>query len=121
MAASTGPKVAYIGYVSATVEQVFHPDAEVVGDIGTTVAALGTALHQRVKPAPEFLTLRDDILGHINERSEDARFPVIPQRLVHDVRKVMPEDGIVCLDNGMYKIWFARNYRTTVANTLLLH
>jgi len=32
----------------------------------------------------------------------------------------MPEDGIVCLDNGMYKIWFARNYRTAVANTLLL-
>ena len=32
----------------------------------------------------------------------------------------MPEDGIVCLDNGMYKIWFARNYRTHVANTLLL-
>ena len=32
----------------------------------------------------------------------------------------MPEDAIVCLDNGMYKIWFARNYRTKVANTLLL-
>src|SRR5258708_15322147 len=32
----------------------------------------------------------------------------------------MPEDGIVCLGNGMYKIWFARNYRTRVANTLLL-
>jgi acetolactate synthase I/II/III large subunit len=43
-----------------------------------------------------------------------------PQRLVHDVRSVMPADGIVALDNGMYKIWFARNYRTTVANTLLL-
>jgi acetolactate synthase-1/2/3 large subunit len=27
---------------------------------------------------------------------------------------------MVCLDNGMYKIWFARNYRTHVANTLLL-
>jgi acetolactate synthase-1/2/3 large subunit len=36
------------------------------------------------------------------------------------VRNVMPEDGIVCLDNGMFKIWFARNYRTHVANTLLL-
>jgi acetolactate synthase-1/2/3 large subunit len=32
----------------------------------------------------------------------------------------MPQDGIVCLDNGMFKIWFARNYRTRVANTLLL-
>ena len=50
----------------------------------------------------------------------EDRFPVTPQRLVHDVRQVMPSDGIVCLDNGMYKIWFARNYRTYVANTLLL-
>jgi acetolactate synthase-1/2/3 large subunit len=115
-----GPKVAYVGYVSATVEEVFHPDAELIGDIGTSVSALADALHQRVKPDPEFLRLRDDIHAHINERADDDRFPVIPQRLVHDVRSVIPEDGIVCLDNGMYKIWFARNYRTTVANTLLL-
>ena len=32
----------------------------------------------------------------------------------------MPDDGIVALDNGMYKIWFARNYRAPVSNTLLL-
>jgi acetolactate synthase-1/2/3 large subunit len=32
----------------------------------------------------------------------------------------MPKDGILCLDNGMYKIWFARNYRTDMSNTLLL-
>ena len=120
MGSSGGPKVVYVGYVSATVEQVFHPDAEVIGDIGTTVTALADALHQRVDAAAEFTKLRDEIRAHINERAEDNRFPVIPQRLVHDVRKVMPEDGIVCLDNGMYKIWFARNYRTTVANTLLL-
>lgn len=43
-----------------------------------------------------------------------------PQRIVHDVREVIPPEGIVALDNGMYKIWFARNYRTSVANTLLL-
>ncbi len=39
---------------------------------------------------------------------------------MHDIRRVIPENGIVALDNGMYKIWFARNYRTRVANTLLL-
>jgi acetolactate synthase I/II/III large subunit len=120
MGDNSGPKVIYVGYVSATVEQVFHPDAEVIGDIGTTVTALADTLQQRVKAAPEFMTLRDEIRAHLSERAEDDRFPVIPQRLVHDVRKVVPEDGIVCLDNGMYKIWFARNYRTTVANTLLL-
>src|ERR1700742_359139 len=120
MGFGTGPKVAYIGYVSAPVEQVFHPDAEAIGDIGATVTALAEMLGGRLRPAPELAKLREEIFGHLGECAEDGRFPVIPQRLVHDVRKVMPEDGIVCLDNGMYKIWFARNYRTTVANTLLL-
>jgi acetolactate synthase-1/2/3 large subunit len=66
------------------------------------------------------LNLRQEILARINDRAGEDRFPVTPQRIVHDVRKIMPDDGIVCLDNGMYKIWFARNYRTHVANTLLL-
>src|SRR5260370_31603380 len=64
--------------------------------------------------------LREESLAKIAERASEARYPLTPQRIVHDVRGVMPEDGIVCLDNGMYKIWFARNYRTHVANTLLL-
>jgi acetolactate synthase I/II/III large subunit len=115
-----GPKVIYVGYVSATVEQVFRPDAEVIGDIGATVTSLADRLRGGLSPDPEILALRKNILGHINERAESDQFPLIPQRLVRDVRTVMPEDGIVCLDNGMYKIWFARNYRTHVANTLLL-
>ena len=32
----------------------------------------------------------------------------------------MPRDGIVTLDNGVYKIWFARNYPAALTNTLLL-
>ncbi|WP_026191122.1 acetolactate synthase large subunit [Methylobacterium sp. WSM2598] len=115
-----GPKVIHVGYVSASVEQVFHPDAEVVGDIGVTVTELAARLGGRLDPDPGMLQLRQQILERINDRAEEDRFPVTPQRLVHDVRAVMPEDGIVCLDNGMYKIWFARNYRTHVANTLLL-
>ena len=59
-------------------------------------------------------------MRHIAERSDNAGFPIVPQRLVADVRRVMPDDGILCLDNGMFKIWFARNYRTHIANTILL-
>ncbi|WP_312821161.1 acetolactate synthase large subunit [Brevundimonas sp.] len=115
-----GPKVIHIDYQSATVEQVFHPDLEVIGDIGTTVLALAEKLDGQLSLDPHMLELRERILGRINDRADEDRFPVTPQRLVHDVRKVMPEDGVVCLDNGMYKIWFARNYRTHAANTLLL-
>ena len=47
-------------------------------------------------------------------------FPIKPQRLVADVRKVMPDDGVIALDNGVYKIWFARNYLAAQPNTVLL-
>ncbi|MDQ0472927.1 acetolactate synthase large subunit [Labrys wisconsinensis] len=120
MKAEGGPKVIHIGYLSADVEEVFHPDAEVIGDIGATVTALADRLAGKLEPSPELLALRRDILDHLNDRAHDGRFPMTPQRIVHDVRAVMPDEGIVCLDNGMYKIWFARHYRTHVANTLLL-
>lgn len=115
-----GQTVLHIGYHSADVEQVYHPDFEVIGDIGVTVEGLGERLEGRLQPDQGMLDLRKKILAHLNDRAEEDRFPITPQRIVHDVRKVMPGDGIVCLDNGMYKIWFARNYRTHVANTLLL-
>ena len=83
-------------------------------------ASLADRLGGRLDPEPGLLEMRQRILSRINDRAEEDRFPVTPQRLVRDVRRVIPEDGIVCLDNGMYKIWFARNYRTYVANTLLL-
>jgi acetolactate synthase I/II/III large subunit len=115
-----GPHVIHIGFTSANVEQVFFPHAEVVGDIGASLALLADRLGGKLDPAPDLLNLRQEILARINARADEDRFPLTPQRIVHDVRKVMPDDGIVCLDNGMYKIWFARNYRTHVANTLLL-
>ena len=43
-----------------------------------------------------------------------------PQRLVADIRKVVPANGIIALDNGVYKIWFARNYKAYQPNTVLL-
>ncbi|MBV8495789.1 MAG: acetolactate synthase large subunit [Gammaproteobacteria bacterium] len=115
-----GPKVIHVGYVPATVEEVFSPDDEVVGDVGPSLALLADRLVGKLKNATALLPLREQILAHLADRATESRFPLTPQRIVHDVRQVMPEDGIVCLDNGMYKIWFARNYRTRVANTLLL-
>jgi acetolactate synthase I/II/III large subunit len=117
---SGGLNVIHVGYTSANVEEVYFPQAEVLGDIGLSLKALADQLEGKLKHDPAFLALREAILSRVAEGSGDERFPVLPQRLVADVRKALPEDAIVCLDNGMYKIWFARNYRTHIANTLLL-
>jgi acetolactate synthase-1/2/3 large subunit len=115
-----GPTVLHVGYLPATVEEVFFPHAELIGDVGPSLGLLADELEGRLPNAGALLGLREPILQHIEDRAGESRFPLTPQRIVHDVRQVMPDDGIVCLDNGMYKIWFARNYRTLVANTLLL-
>ncbi len=115
-----GPQVIHISYTPATVEQVYFPNAEVVGDVGPSLELLADRIEGRLSQAAALLPMREHILARIADRATEARWPPTPQRIVHDVRQVMPENGIVALDNGMYKIWFARNYRTRVANTLLL-
>jgi acetolactate synthase-1/2/3 large subunit len=118
--APDGPLVLHVGCLPATVEEVFFPHVELVGDVGPSLTLLADRLEGKLPNAGALLGMRAGILVRITERAEESRYPLTPQRIVHDVRQVMPEDGIVCLDNGMYKIWFARNYRTRVANTLLL-
>jgi acetolactate synthase-1/2/3 large subunit len=113
-------QVIHIGFASATVEEVYFPQVEVIGDIAAGVKMLGAQLEGKLKMTQDWVALRKEILAHITDRADEDRFPLTPQRIVRDVRQVMPPDGIVALDNGMYKIWFARNYRTDVANTLLL-
>ncbi|WP_043338363.1 acetolactate synthase large subunit [Belnapia moabensis] len=115
-----GPKVIHLSYTAANVEQVYFPHAEVIGDVGPSLELLADRVEGRLHRAGALLALREGILARIADRAEEARFPPTPQRLVHDIRQVIPPNGIVALDNGMYKIWFARNYRTQVANTLLL-
>ena len=115
-----GPQVIHVGATPATVEQVYFPQAEIVGDVGASLTCLADRLEGNLPNAQALLGLREGILARLAERSTEDRFPLTPQRIVHDVRQVIPPDGIVALDNGMYKIWFARNYRTSVANTLLL-
>jgi acetolactate synthase-1/2/3 large subunit len=115
-----GPQVIHVSYMPANVEQVYFPQCEVVGDVGPSLDLLADRVEGRLHNAGALLSLRDGILSRIGDRNKEDRWPATPQRIVHDVRQVIPEDGIIALDNGMYKIWFARNYRTYVANTVLL-
>jgi acetolactate synthase-1/2/3 large subunit len=115
-----GLKVIHVSFAPPSFEEVYFPDAAVVGDVGPSLTLLADRLEGRLPNASALLPMRDGIIARVMAGGEDDRFPLTPQRIVADVRQVMPEDGIVALDNGMYKIWFARNYRTPRSNTLLL-
>lgn len=114
-------KVIHFNYSSAEVDAVYFPQIEVVGDIANAIWQLG----QSLGPQPHwdfafFDEVRTALLAQLEERSRDAHFPLYSQRLVADVRTAMGVDDIVCLDNGLYKLWFARNYRCRRPHTLLI-
>lgn len=116
-----GTKVIHINFFSAQVDQVYFPQLEVIGDIANSIDAITENI--AVKNSWDFsyyAKTKREIDKHIAECSESNTFPVLPQRLVADVRAALPDDGIVTLDNGIYKIWFARNYPAYHANSLLL-
>lgn len=114
-------KVIHVNFYPALIDDVYFPNLEVIGDIAHSVAAI----ERRVKPQGHwdfafFRRVKAEFAAHAAERSGDDGFPVKPQRLVAELRRAIPHDGIIVLDNGMYKIWIARNYPAYEQNTVLL-
>lgn len=116
-----GTEVIHVNFRSAEVDPVYFPQVEVIGDIANAVWQIGEALRDTSHwDFGRLLAIREANEAQVAEGADDARFPLYPQRLVADVRRALPSDGIVALDNGIYKIWFARNYKAHMPNTVLL-
>ncbi len=115
-----GKSVIHVNYRSAQVDQVYFPQVEVVGDLATSIRRLGEATGRVEADLDYFHRVKIEIDEHLAEGSDDARFPMIPQRIVADIRGVMGNNDVIALDNGVYKIWFARNYPAYCPNTVLL-
>jgi acetolactate synthase-1/2/3 large subunit len=116
-----GRTVIHVNFTSAQVDPVYFPQVEVIGDIAHSIRKIGEALPRQCHRDDAFFgKVRTALSEHIRLAAEDRRFPLTPQQLVADVRSIMPADGIIALDNGMYKIWFARNYPAYLPNTVLL-
>ena len=114
-------KVIHINFFSAVIDEVYFPQLEVVGDISSSIERLSSHLdHELHWDFSYYRMIKQEVDTHLSKYFEDLRFPVLPQRIVKVIRDVMPADGIVTLDNGIYKIWFARNYKCYQPNALIL-
>jgi acetolactate synthase-1/2/3 large subunit len=116
-----GPEVLHVNYSPAEVDPVYFPRLQVVGDVANAVWQLGEQVTRQAYWETDcFLEVKRAIDERMAAQVGSASFPIKPQRLVRDVRAAVPDDGIIALDNGMYKIWFARNYPAYRPNTILL-
>ncbi|CAA6823245.1 MAG: Acetolactate synthase large subunit (EC [uncultured Sulfurovum sp.] len=116
-----GTKVIHMNFSPSSVDSTYFPQLDVVGDIACNLTALTKlAEKQEAWDFSYYMRVKDESQSHIVKYFKDERFPILPQRVVKYIRDVLPKDGILTLDNGIYKIWFARNYKCFMPNTLLL-
>ncbi len=118
-----GTEVIHVSYNTAMVDPVYFPQVEVIGDIGNAIWQLKNGVKKPEEAGWDFSRMMEIKKHHdaqIAEGADDMRFPIYPQHAVAKIREAMPDDGMICLDNGVYKIWFARNYRARMPNTVLL-
>ncbi|WP_154859584.1 acetolactate synthase large subunit [Cyclobacterium xiamenense] len=116
-----GKKVIHVNFAPAEVDPVYFPQLNVVGDITTAVQKLTEKITKTSNWDFSFYQkVKAEVAGHLSKYFEDERFPTLPQRLVNLLRKKLGDKDVITLDNGVYKIWFARNYTCYQPKTLLL-
>lgn len=110
-------KIISIDFAAAEVDKYYNPDIEVIGDVSCSLQRLGGRISKKEGMVfKSFRVLLDKKLSQEFKK----RYPLTPQEIVWHVRSVLSEGDILALDNGIYKLWFSRLYRTYEPNTFLL-
>lgn len=113
-------KIVHINYTPAKTTELYYPDFEIIGDISHSVEYILENLGKSNWEYSEMNEIKKKLQEKILGKLDDTSFPVLPQRLVGSVQKILPDDAMICLDNGMYKLWFARYFRSRHPKNLLL-
>ena len=111
-------RIVHIDQMPAEVDAHYILEAGVLGDIAQSlddIAALAT-------PQETFTAgnLRATIVEEHTAHTDDASFPLKPQKIISDLRAVLAPEDIVISDVGAHKMWMARLYQAERPNTCII-
>lgn len=115
--------ILHIDFTPADTDIYYNPSLEIVGDIASSLEMLMERLEASVYRfgSDDLVRLKDDLRRRLfEEGTDDGSYPLHPRKIVSDVRRVMGKRDILCLDNGIYKLWFSRHYRSYDIGTFLI-
>ena len=109
----------HIDATMAHVNSYYQPSVQVVGDIASALSWMGERCDRHEEPVrvQELRARRREEFCAI--ATSDA-FPVKPQRVLSDVRRVMGPEDILISDVGAHKMWVARHYGCYEPNTCII-
>ena len=111
-------QIIHIDMSAAEVDEHYILECGVVGDI--SAALDGIAAEAKPQTGSKVQTLRETIVEELSMHESNTSFPMVPQRIILDLRKALRPDDIVVSDVGAHKMWMARMYQAERPNTCII-
>lgn len=116
-------ELVHINFSEAEFDELYKPTLQVIWDIGNTMRQL-TEANIDVS-GWDFTKIYDTAIQAKKkladfQKSHYDHEVMMPGRLIWELRNILNEDDIIALDNGLYKVRFARNFPCYKPNTLIL-
>lgn len=118
-----GIPVININFSASHFDYVYSPYLDVIGDIWNIFWQLcESEIDSSAWDFTHIYTINEKNKQKIEDNiSLEDKIPyMMPRRLAKDLRSCLADEDILTLDNGLYKVWLARNYPARKPNTILL-
>lgn len=113
--------IVHVDGSAAEIDEHYLPRLELVGHIPSILDQLNQQLtSHHAQPEPYFSSIQALVQKDLREDAEDLRFPMVPKRILWDIRQVLDDHDILISDVGAHKMWIARQYGARHSNTCLI-
>ncbi|MEZ4320556.1 MAG: acetolactate synthase large subunit [Myxococcota bacterium] len=115
--------IIHIDFLPAEVDESYHPEVEVSGDLAHTLWMLNerAAAEPVDLSVPQHREIRAAMAADFAEHAtDDAEGRIKPQKALWDLREALRPEDIVLSDVGAHKMWIARYYQCDEPNTCLI-
>jgi len=116
--------IIHADFLPAEIDEHYHPEVELVGDLAHTLWMLNERLANF--GVPDFQLdyqrrLRNGMQAELSQHAEDnTEGSIRPQKMLWDAREVLDAKDIVLSDVGAHKMWIARHFHCHEPNTCLI-
>ncbi|MGG3891577.1 acetolactate synthase large subunit [Metabacillus fastidiosus] len=112
-------KIIHIDSLPAEVDGYYPLQSELVGNIKKTLEALNPHIEQK-ELCSRIEQLKTQLVEKLHASDDTSGSPIIPQRIIADLKKAEKGEAIVISDVGAHKLWIARMYQPEKPNHMII-
>lgn len=122
--ANKDKRILHADFLPAEIDEHYHPETELVGDLAHALWMLNERVDQHKLPKFDVanqMKVRAAMAEDFAEHKDDETVGSIrPQKALWDARQVMGPHDVLLSDVGAHKMWIARHYQCHEPNTCLV-